>query len=291
MKLKVRLSIILSFIFVFYLINSVESQVVVERSKDKVTISGKPYYIHVVKKGETVYSISRAYGISEIELTQQNPSALYGVKENQSLKIPVVESLVTNVVAHDETKYTYHKLGPGDTIYSLSKKYDVSEDQIISSNPNLDIYNLSVGTEIAIPKKQLMTVQQNFENQNESFFFYKVEKGESMSSIARKYGITVRELRKENNGLIFPKVNDYIRIPKTNLVQETVNDVIKVDTAIVVDLNEDITTEKPVAFTSLGKLKGSINVALLLPFYLNENSKRTEIALLNLLREREFIKM
>ena len=67
------------------------SQVVVEKSKDKVVISGKPYYIHIVKKGETAYSISRAYGITVEDLTNENPNAVYGVKEGQSLRIPIVE--------------------------------------------------------------------------------------------------------------------------------------------------------------------------------------------------------
>ncbi len=40
------------------------AQVVVEKSKDKVIISGVPYYIHVVKKGETAYSIAKAYEIT-----------------------------------------------------------------------------------------------------------------------------------------------------------------------------------------------------------------------------------
>jgi LysM repeat protein len=53
----------------------VQAQVVVEKSKDKVVISGLPYYIHIVKKGETVYSISRAYGITPQDLTRENPSA------------------------------------------------------------------------------------------------------------------------------------------------------------------------------------------------------------------------
>src|SRR4030042_5938126 len=64
-------------------------QVVVERSNDKVIISGTAYYIHYVKKGETAYSISRAYGITVDELNRENPPALYGVREGQTLRIPV----------------------------------------------------------------------------------------------------------------------------------------------------------------------------------------------------------
>ena len=65
------------------------SQVVVERSKNKVIISGVPYYLHVVKKGETAYSIARAYGITVEDLTRENPPAVYGLQEGQTLRIPL----------------------------------------------------------------------------------------------------------------------------------------------------------------------------------------------------------
>ena len=71
--------------------DSIFSQVIVERSKDKVTISGTAYYIHQVRKGETSYSISRAYNITVEELNKENPPAVYGIKEGQSLRIPVKE--------------------------------------------------------------------------------------------------------------------------------------------------------------------------------------------------------
>jgi LysM repeat protein len=114
------------FIFAF----TVQAQVVVEKSKDKVVISGIPYYIHIVKKGETVYSIARAYAITPQELTKENPSAENGVKADQSLRIPVVDNIPkpktpaqTSPVLRDESKYIYHKLNPGETVFALSKKY------------------------------------------------------------------------------------------------------------------------------------------------------------------------
>ncbi len=67
------------------------AQVAVERSKDKVIISGTPYYVHVVKKGETAYSIAKAYAITVEELNRENPPAVYGIKEGQALRIPVRE--------------------------------------------------------------------------------------------------------------------------------------------------------------------------------------------------------
>ena len=104
------------------------SQVVVERSKDKVIISGIPYYIHQVKKGETAYSISKAYGITVEELTKENPPAVYGVNEGQTLRIPVksvTDTAPSEPVSakkqRDETKFIYHNLKPGETYIFFQK--------------------------------------------------------------------------------------------------------------------------------------------------------------------------
>ena len=90
---------------------NVNSQVPVERSKDKVIISGVAYYIHQVKKGETAYSISKAYGITVEELTRENPPAVYGIKEGQILRIPV--NLVTEPKPAEKEVLKRNMMKPG----------------------------------------------------------------------------------------------------------------------------------------------------------------------------------
>jgi LysM repeat protein len=264
--------------------SSVYSQVLVERSKDKVIISGIQYYVHLVKKGETAYSISRAYGITVEELTKENPPAVFGVNEGQALRIPV--KLVTDVKPsepvpvrkqHDETRFIYHNLNPGETVYSLSKSYGVSENEIIQSNPGIDINKMSVGAEIAVPRRVFMTDRQKFDEQEKKFIYHKVLKGESLSSIAEKYGFTVRELRRVNRDLRFPQVGDFVRIP--GLVTAEIQEISpsKTDTVAAVVEEPVIKYERPTGHTPVITLKGSLDVAVLLPFYLKDNAERTEI--------------
>jgi LysM repeat protein len=260
------------------------SQVVVERSKDKVVISGVPYFIHQVKKGETAYSISRAYGIMVEDLTKENPPAVYGLKEGQTLRIPVamVDEIKKTGMApliqqpKDETKFIYHSLKPGETIFYLSKYYGVSENEILQSNPGIDITKLSVGTEIAIPRRDFMNERQKFDVQEKKYFYHKVLEGESLSSIARMYGLPVRILRRENRDLRFPGVGDYVRVPGVEPVTEKAEQ-IKIDTAAVVAEEPLTNYVRPAGFTPVKDLQGSLNVAVLLPFYLKENSARNEI--------------
>jgi LysM repeat protein len=260
------------------------SQVVVERSKDKVIISGKPYYIHIVKKGETSYSISKAYGITVEELSDQNPSSSRGIKEGQSLRIPVVDNPVRPQpqirmfqTQRDETKYNYHKLSSGDTVYSLAKKYGVSEDEIIRSNPGVEINKLPVGAEIAIPKRQFINISQNLNVPEKGFFNHKVVEGESISSIAEKYGISVRDIRRENRGLWFPRVDDYIKIPVARIPETILADQIQTDTVKVIAEVPEEKPERAVGFTTVGEMKGNINLAIMLPLYFRENSERIEV--------------
>ena len=131
------------------------------------------------KKGETAYSISRAYGITVEELTRENPPAVYGVNEGQALRIPVKsvadakpsEPLPVKK-QHDDTKFIYHSLIPGETVYSISKSYGVSENEIVLSNPGIDINKLSVGAEIAVPRREFMTDKQKFDDQDKKYIYH-----------------------------------------------------------------------------------------------------------------------
>lgn len=272
------------FIFLLVFSNSADSQVVVERSKNKVIISGVAYYVHLVKKGETAYSIARAYGITVEELTRQNPPAVYGINEGQSLRIPVdkvneSKLLITPAAKqiHDDTKFVYHNLKPGETIYSLSKSFGVSENEIIQSNPGIDITKLSVGIELAIPKREFMSDQQKFDTQASKYIYHKVQMGETLASIAKQYGLSVRQLRKENRDLRFPQVGDFVRIPSAKLAEKQEVEPVKTDTIAPVAEEVPVKIDRSAGFTPVKDLKGSLDVAVLLPFYLPENSHRVDI--------------
>ncbi|MCX6330607.1 MAG: LysM peptidoglycan-binding domain-containing protein [Bacteroidia bacterium] len=284
MKTKICIRTFLSTLIVLTFLLPAWSQVVVERSKDKVIISGTPYYIHIVKKGETAYSISKAYAITVEELIKENPPAVYGLNEGQALRIPVREvsentqqQQTTPRTRRDEVKYIYHKLQPGETVYFLAKSYGVSENEIISSNPGIDITKLPVGAEIAVPKREFMTDRQEFAVQDSDHIFHKVVRGESLASIAEKYGLSVRELRKENRNIRFPQVGDYIRIPVVKAVQPIVNVAPAADTVKAVVEQPVVLWQRPSGYTPVRNLKGSFDVAVLLPFYLRENAVRTDI--------------
>lgn len=100
---------------------------------------------HVVIKGETLYSISQANGLTVAELTNANSSVLSGIlKEGQRLKIP------TDGQPTETAKYETYVVQKGDSKYGLSKKFDVSISDLERENPQI-IAMLVEGHRLRIP--------------------------------------------------------------------------------------------------------------------------------------------
>jgi hypothetical protein len=55
-------------------------------------INGKEYYIHTIKKGQTLYMISKAYGADVNDVIRENPEVKEGINANQKIRIPVIKS-------------------------------------------------------------------------------------------------------------------------------------------------------------------------------------------------------
>ncbi len=60
----------------------------VQRSGTIVYINGAKYYVHTVQPGETLYSLAKAYAVSEQAIVRDNPSAAAGLKAGENLRIP-----------------------------------------------------------------------------------------------------------------------------------------------------------------------------------------------------------
>lgn len=280
---KVSVTILMLSLFLLTALKTT-GQVVVEKSKDMVIISGTRYYIHVVRKGETSYSISRAYGITVDELVKNNPGTENGLRTGQALRLPVVDTPAapagqdkknqTMEKQRDESKFFYHRLKPGETVYSLARNYGVSVQEITQSNPGVEINKLPVNYEIAIPRRTIKQTTEDIQPQEKGFLEHRVVKGETLSSIAEKYGISVRDIRRENKGVIFPHVNDILIIP-VNRVREIKEEAIAVTDTVT--LPEKPVIEIPAGITPVKNLKGKFNVAVLLPFNTPVNSVRAEI--------------
>jgi len=246
----------------------------IKKSTDKVMIDGKVYYIHVVREGHTLYSISKVYGISQKEISRENPTVIFGLRVGQALKIPAEPVLEDEEEQVEPENFNYHPIQENETIYALSKRYGVTEEEILDHNPDLVIDDIDIGTVIKIPKKIFTQEKESFGAEREPFVYHRVEKGETLYSLSREYNVSIRQIRKANVQMKGnPKEGEYLRIPANEGDGDVVNPVLEDDPDIfLVEDTAQFTDETPPSF--YGK---SINVALMLPFYLDENEERVVI--------------
>lgn len=151
---------------------------------------------YTVQKGDSLWSIANKFNVSVESLKTANNLASNLLNIGQTLKIPTEEKPVTG-------DYTVYTISKGDSLYSIAKKYNTTVDALVKYN-NLSSTNLKVGEQLLIPisESKLNT--------------YTVKSGDSLYSIAKKYGITVDELKKANgltsNNL---SLNQKLVIPET----------------------------------------------------------------------------
>ncbi len=196
---------------------------------------GKQYYIHFVKQGQTVYSIAKAYNVSVDEIYFENPEAKEGIHVDQVLWIPTVnkETELNREVKKTGFSFFYHLAKDNQDFKWLSKLYHIPESTIRNANPgvkepfrNGEYIKIPVATaSTALPgKEETGEVSFNPENKVIPNYRHVVKTGETEYSIAKKYNITVSQLRAVNpllyNGL---HVGDRLRIPEGRVASEPVS--------------------------------------------------------------------
>jgi len=103
---------------------------------------------HVVRYGDTLWSISRRYGVSMSQLTAFNNLSLRRtLRIGQKIMLPAPEEKRPS----SKAKFTYHKVQAGETLWSISQKYNVSLDLIKSWNQSLThLRVLKAGSLVAV---------------------------------------------------------------------------------------------------------------------------------------------
>lgn len=109
---------------------------------------------HTVSKGETLYGIARRYGVTKDELQRWNKltdnSILSIGQELQLIKRDTSNTKeVVNPSAQMVRRITVHVVAPGDTMYSISKKYSVSIEKLMKLNDKTN-FVLSIGENLKV---------------------------------------------------------------------------------------------------------------------------------------------
>jgi len=149
---------------------------------------------HEVKKGETLFAISRKYGKSVSQIKQLNDLKNYALTVGQKL---IINQNFKEKQPDTESTNFYHEVQKGETLYSIAKQYNTSVDALKKLNTH-SATSLSIGTKLLISKagkvapKKAKAVTTNT-------IYHTVAKGETLYSISRKYNVKVAAIKKLNN--------------------------------------------------------------------------------------------
>lgn len=186
-----------------------------EKSGIIVSINGAKYYIHTVQPGETLYGLAKTYAVGEQVIVENNPETAAGLKAGTNLKIPYVTSVAEQMPERKLRKtFTKHYVAQGETLYAISRQYEIPIPTIIEDNPSLDPIHLQPGERILIRKKMIGSEdeagsQAQWEEYRMSLnsiaapgdAYHIVRQGETFYSLSKRYGTTEEELSRLNGGL------------------------------------------------------------------------------------------
>ncbi|MDB5271940.1 MAG: hypothetical protein JWO58_307 [Chitinophagaceae bacterium] len=189
------------FMALFLLLNAQVSEAGVQDSIGVEKKDGKRFVLHRLEAKETLYALSRKYGVSVDEIKKANTDVnLNDLKIGQVLRVPSADkSASASNIAQPKTT---HIVITGETLYSIAKKYNVSIDEMKKNNPNA-VNGLSIGDELLIPGQPMgETVKRNDTpvnlQTNPSATTHTVASGETLYSISRKYNVSVDDLKSWN---------------------------------------------------------------------------------------------
>lgn len=133
--------------------------------------------VYVVQKGDTLWGISKKFGISVNDLKELNNLSTNVLKIGQTLKVKKEQ------IDDDEQSINTYTVQKGDSLYAIAKMYDTSVEELKEIN-NLSTNVLQIGQVLKIPSK---------------YKEYIVKKGDSLWKIAQENNTNVSTLTKINN--------------------------------------------------------------------------------------------
>ena len=185
------------------------------KSATIVYINGAKYYIHTVQAGETLYGLSKTYGVGEKVILENNPSIARGLKTAENIKIPFVADVPEPKSDKKLRKtFDFHFVSKGETLYAISRQYEIPVKTLLEDNPNLDPLHMRLGERILIRRKQIGSedeagTKEQWEEYRQSLnsvaeegtAYHIVHPGETFYSLSRRFGITEAEFGALNGGL------------------------------------------------------------------------------------------
>jgi len=139
----------------------------------------------------------------------------------------VVVKRSTDKVILEGKVYYIHYVREKETLYSISKAYNINEKVIALENPDI-FAGLKAGMVLKIPADPVH-IQEISVPETDDFHYHIISAGETIYFLSKKYGVPVEEIQKYNPEVEYSdlQINQVIKIPRKP-------DIVEIDTNIVV---------------------------------------------------------
>ena len=171
------------------------------------SIGQQKYASHQVREGETVSSIANKYNVTVYEIYRLNPEAKSKLYPGLVLILPGGESAPGGSEISADGKFILHTVAKGETLYKLSKKYDVAESEIKRYNKHLYSAELRRGETVKIPNTSEAVAEDDSTKPAVTNRKHIVKSKETKYGLASMYGITIAELEQMN-----PEIKEGLQI-------------------------------------------------------------------------------
>lgn len=168
-----------------------------------IELEGRKFYQYVVEPGNTLYSISKKYGLSVQEIQEHNPKSVDGLSIGDTLLILAVEEDKQTMERRMEVdgNVLVHEVQKGQTLYAISKIYGIGTGDILTINPDIK-KGLKEGQLIRIPIPKLKEKDSSdVEGNQDNLLRHRVKTKETLYSLSKYYGVTIESIVEANDSL------------------------------------------------------------------------------------------
>lgn len=171
---------------------------------------------HKVEKGQTLFAISRLYGVPVERIIALNPGVEQQLSEGAVIKLPASSTTSAAVANGGNGNYVIHTVAPGETLFRIAQNYQVALNDLTAANPVLNGTALSVGDRIRVPRKNNGGQTSGVDT---AFLIHNVLPGETLFGISQKYGRSQVEIKLVNGELLKDGLHagQNLRIPRQKL--------------------------------------------------------------------------
>ncbi len=162
-----------------------------------------------VTKGETISKIARNNKVSVSEILSLNPDYKTGIKEGDIIKIPsnkatqntLVSTKATNEVVNNLSERKSYLVEPKETLFGISKKFNVSVENLYKWNPSLQTDGLKANTIIYLSPE--IDAASNYKE-------IVVESKQTLYALAKGNNVSIEQLISIN-----PELKDGLKVGQT----------------------------------------------------------------------------